>query len=144
MIRKIVVTTFTNKINKQSFCLLFMIFFISNSAIGANYYSDSAAITHNNIVPSANLFEFEGVFVISSEKIKIGTNGAYAVTIKKVKNGQELQHFTIKNLITNQPDNDFILPKWGVYRSRKKAAQLRDEALRLNEFSIKEEVKKLY
>jgi hypothetical protein len=144
MMRKILVTTFTNKINKHSFCLLFMIFLISNSSIGANYYIDCEAITHKNIVPSANLFEFEGVFVISSEKIKIGTNGAYAITIKKVKNGQELQHFTIKNLIANKPDNDFILPKRGVYRSRKKTAELRDEAVRLIEFSIKEEVKKLY
>lgn len=141
MIRKILITTFSSIINKQSFCLLFMIFFISNSAIGANYYIDSAAIKHNNIITSTNLSEFESIFFESSEKIKIGTNGAYSITIKKVKNGQELLDFIIKNLIANQPDNDFIRLKWGVFRSLKKAAELRDEWLRLNEFSIKEEKK---
>jgi hypothetical protein len=118
-----------------------MIFFISNSAIGANYYIDSAAIKHNNIITSTNLSEFESIFFESSEKIKIGTNGANSITIKKVKNGQELLDFIIKNLIANQPDNDFIRLKWGVFRSLKKAAELRDEWFRLNEFSIKEEKK---
>lgn len=126
MIRKILITTFSNKINKHSFCLLFMIFFISNSAKGANYCINSGAITHNDIVTSANLSQFEAVFVKSLEKIKIGTNGAYSSTIKKVKNRQELLDFTIKNLMTTQPDNDFIRPKWGVFRSLKKAAELRD------------------
>jgi hypothetical protein len=43
--------------------------------------------------------------------------------------------------MTIRPDNDFIRPKWGIYRSLKKASDLRDEAVRFNDFSIKEEVK---
>jgi hypothetical protein len=55
-----------------------------------------------------------------------------------VKNGEELLSFSSNDLMTIRPDNDFIRPKWGIYRSLKKAADLRDEAVRFNEFSIKE------
>ena len=40
--------------------------------------------------------------------------------------------------MTIRPDNDFIIPKWGIYRSLKKVEDLRDEAVRFNDFSIKE------
>ena len=97
-------------------------------------------VKYNNetTVASANLSEFEGVWVEITEKIKIGANGTYSITIKKVKNGDELLSFSSNDLMTIRPDNDFIRPKWGIYRSLKKAADLRDEAVRFNEFSIKE------
>ena len=72
------------------------------------------------------------------EKIKIGANGTYSITIKKVKNGQELLSFSSADIRTIRPDNSFIRPKWGIYRSLKKAEDLRDEAVRFNEFTIKE------
>jgi hypothetical protein len=43
--------------------------------------------------------------------------------------------------MTIRPDNDFIRPKWGIYRSLKKAQDLRDEAVRFNDFSIQESKK---
>ncbi len=97
-------------------------------------------VIHNNetTIASADLSEFEGVWVEITEKIKIGANGTYSITIKKVKNGDELLSFSSNDLMTIRPDNDFIRPKWGIYRSLKKAADLRDEAVRFNEFSIKE------
>ena len=97
-------------------------------------------VKYNNetTVASANLSEFEGVWVEITEKIKIGANGTYSITIKKVKNGDELLSFSSNDLMTIRPDNDFIRPKWGIYRSLNKAADLRDEAVRFNEFSIKE------
>jgi len=99
-------------------------------------------VTHNNetTVASADLSEFEGVWVEITEKIKIGANGTYSITIKKVKNGDELLSFSSNDLMTIRPDNDFIRPKWGIYRSLKKAADLRDEAVRFNDFSIREGV----
>jgi len=99
-------------------------------------------VIHDNetIVASANLSEFEGVWVEITEKIKIGANGTYSITIKKVKGGEELLSFSSNDLMTIRPDNDFIRPKWGIYRSLKKAADLRDEAVRFNEFSVKEGV----
>ena len=100
-------------------------------------------VIHDNetTVASADLSEFEGVWVEVTEKIKIGPNGTYFITIKKVKNGQELLSFNSVNIRTIRPDNDFIRPKWGIYRSLKKAEDLRDEAVRFNEFTIKEEDK---
>jgi hypothetical protein len=97
-------------------------------------------VIHNNenTVASADLSEFEGTWVEITEKIKIGSNGAYSISIKKIKNGQELLAFKSDNIMTIKPDNDFIRPKWGIYRSLKKQKDLRDEAVRFNDFSIKE------
>ncbi len=97
-------------------------------------------VIHNNVttLASANLSDFEGVWVEITEKIKIGANGTYSISIKKVNNGKELLAFSTDNIMTIRPDNDFIRPKWGIYRSLKKAEDLRDEAVRFNNFSIKE------
>ena len=97
-------------------------------------------VIHNNenTVASADLSEFEGTWVEITEKIKIGVNGTYSISIKKIKNGKELLSFKSDNIMTIRPDNDFIRPKWGIYRSLKKAEDLRDEAVRFNDFSIKE------
>ena len=97
-------------------------------------------VIHNNetTVASANLSEFEGVWVEVTEIIKIGANGTYSISIKKVKSRQELLSFNNENILTIRPDNDFIRPKWGIYRSLKKVQDLRDEAVRFNDFSIKE------
>lgn len=99
-------------------------------------------VIHNNetTIASANLAEFEGIWVEITEKIKISANGTYSITIKKVKDGQELLSFKSENIMTIRPNNDFIRPKWGIYRSLKKADELRDEAVRFNDFSIKEDV----
>ncbi len=95
-------------------------------------------VIHNNenTIASANLSEFEGTWVEITEKIKIGANGTYSISIKKVKNGQELLAFKSDNIMTIRPDNEFIRPKWGIYRSLKKVEDLRDEAVRFNDFSI--------
>ena len=97
-------------------------------------------VIHNNetTIATANLSEFEGVWVEITEIIKIGTNGTYSITIKKVKNGEELLYYSSNDIMTIRPDNDFIRPKWGIYRSLKKAEDLRDEAIKFNDFSIKE------
>jgi hypothetical protein len=97
-------------------------------------------VIHNNenTLASADLSKFEGAWVEITEKIKIGNNGAYSISIKKIKNGQELLSFKSDNIVTIRPNNDFIRPKWGIYRSLKKLEDLRDEAVRFNDFSIKE------
>jgi hypothetical protein len=97
-------------------------------------------VIHDNetTIASANLSEFEGVWVEVIEKIKIGANGTYSISIIKIKSGQELLSCSNENIMTIRPDNDFIRPKWGIYRSLKKAQDLRDEAVRFNDFSIQE------
>lgn len=41
--------------------------------------------------------------------------------------------------MTIRPDNDFIRPKWGIYRSLLNAQDLRDEVVLFSSFSIRED-----
>jgi len=99
-------------------------------------------VVHNNvdIVASVDLAELEGVWVEITEVIKVAANGSYSISIKKVKDGKELLSYTNANLETIRPDNTFIRPKWGIYRSLKKIEDLRDESVRFADFSITEGV----
>jgi hypothetical protein len=99
-------------------------------------------VVHNNvdIVASMDLAELEGVWVEITEVIKVAANGSYSISIKKIKGGKELLSYTNANLETIRPDNTFIRPKWGIYRSLKKIEDLRDESVRFADFSITEGV----
>lgn len=98
-------------------------------------------VVHNNetIVASMNLSELEGVWVEITEVIKVGANGTYSLVINRIKDGKELLSYSNLNLETIRPDNNFIRPKWGIYRSLKKITDLREEAVRFADFYIKEE-----
>lgn len=97
-------------------------------------------VVHNNetVVASMNLSELEGVWVEITEVIKVGAKGTYSVVIKKIKDGKELLSYTNLDIETIRPDNNFIRPKWGIYRSLKKITDLREEAVRFADFYIKE------
>ena len=99
-------------------------------------------VVHNNedIVASMNLSELEGTWVQITEVIKVGANGTYSLLIKRIKDGKELLSYSNPDLETIRPDNNFIRPKWGIYRSLKKVADLREEAVRFADFSITEGV----
>jgi Secretion system C-terminal sorting domain len=81
---------------------------------------------------------FEGNWVEVTEKVEIGAAGKYAISIKKVSDGTILLSYYNGNIATIRADNDFIRPKWGIYRSIATPADLRDEALRFSDFSIAE------
>ena len=97
-------------------------------------------VVHNNetIVASMNLSELEGVWVEITEVIKVGPNGTYSVVIKRIEDGKELLSYTNLDIETIRPDNNFIRPKWGIYRSLKKITDLREEAVRFADFYIME------
>lgn len=99
-------------------------------------------VVHNNndIIASMNLSELEGVWVQITEVIKVGANGTYSIVINRIKDGKELLSYDNPNLETIRPDNNFIRPKWGIYRSLKKINDLREEAVRFADFSITEGV----
>jgi hypothetical protein len=99
-------------------------------------------VVHNNedIVASMKLSELEGTWVQITEVIKVGANGTYSVVIKRIKDGKELLSYSNPDLETIRPDNNFIRPKWGIYRSLKKVVDLREEAVRFADFSIAEGV----
>lgn len=98
-------------------------------------------VVHNNIdiIANMNLSELEGVWVQITETINVGANGSYAISIKRIKDGKELLSYSNPNLETIRPDNEFIRPKWGIYRSLKKVEDLREEKVLFANFSIKEE-----
>ena len=97
-------------------------------------------VVHNNetIVASMNLSELEGTWVQITEVIKVGPNGTYSVVIKRIKDGKELLSYSNLDLETIRPDNNFIRPKWGIYRSLKKITDLREESVRFADFYIME------
>lgn len=99
-------------------------------------------LIHNNTtkVTTATLSSFEGVWVEAVERVKIDNlHGTYSITIKRVSDGATLLSYTNNDLMTIRSDNSFIRPKWGIYRSLKVQAALRDESMRFAGFSIAEE-----
>jgi hypothetical protein len=98
-------------------------------------------LKHNNttVVETVELSLIEDVWVECTEVIYIDpVNGAYSMTIKKVSDGTTLLSYEKNNLMTIRPDNSFIRPKWGIYRSLLSSSDLRDEAVRFASFYISE------
>jgi len=87
---------------------------------------------------TVNMSLFEGTWVEATETIKVGLKGTYAITIKKVSDGKTLMNYSNSNIQTIRADNSFIRPKWGMYRSLKDIANMKDETMRFSDFSIKE------
>jgi Secretion system C-terminal sorting domain len=83
-----------------------------------------------------NLSLFENTWVEATETIKIGAQGTYSIEIKRVSDDVVVLSYSNNNIQTIRPDNSFIRPKWGIYRSLNDKTSLRDESLRLNEVTI--------
>ncbi|WP_372745173.1 T9SS type A sorting domain-containing protein [Lutibacter sp.] len=81
---------------------------------------------------------FEGIWVDVTETITVGSEGAYEIIINKESDGTEILSYSNSNILTIRPDNSFIRPKWGIYRSIVTPEDLRDEAVRFSDFSIEE------
>lgn len=98
-------------------------------------------LIHNNVTKVAivNLSLFDGVWVEATEIIKVGANGTYSMVIKRVSDNVTILSYSNPDIMTIRPDNDFIRPKWGIYRSLNNPGDLRDESIRFNAFSIEEQ-----
>lgn len=95
--------------------------------------------TSGSVKPAiVNLSLFEGVWVEVVEQIKVGAVGSYSISINRVSDGALLLSYSNPNIITIRPDNSFIRPKWGIYRSLNVPADLRDESIRFSDLSIQE------
>ncbi len=95
-----------------------------------------ATVSTNVYLATANLSLFFGVWVEVTEQIKYGVNGTYSIIIKRVSDGATLLSYASNYILTMRADNDFVRPKWGIYRSLNNVAQLRDDSLRLASISI--------
>ncbi|WP_418264827.1 T9SS type A sorting domain-containing protein [Flavobacterium faecale] len=100
------------------------------------YVKDEFSGTDKKVI--VNLSLFEGNWVEATETITIGPNGTYAIIIKKISDNAVILSYTNNNIATIRPDNSFIRPKWGIYRSIATPADLRDESIRFSDFSIEE------
>ena len=102
-----------------------------------NYYVSS--VLNSEKLTSVNLSLFEGKWVEVTERIKVDiTNGTYSITIKNIATGATILSYSNPSMLTFRPDNTFIRPKWGIYRSLNSPSDLRDESMRFNSFSIQE------
>ena len=96
------------------------------------------ATSGTNKVSIVELLPFLGNWIDAEERINVGSNGFYSIVLKKRSDGSVLLSYTNNNIATIRPDNTFIRPKWGIYRSLNDVANLRDEAVRFSDFSIAE------
>ena len=97
-------------------------------------------LIHDNTtkVSIVDLSLFEGVWVECTETIKIGASGTYSMVTKRVSDGTVILSYSSGNTMTIRPDNNFVRPKWGIYRSLNSPSDLRDEAVRFAGFRIQE------
>ncbi len=97
-------------------------------------------LIHDNTtkVSIVDLSLFEGVWVECTETVKIGAAGTYSMVIRRVSDGTVILSYSNGKIMTIRPDNTFIRPKWGIYRSLNNASDLRDEAVRFAGFRIQE------
>ncbi len=91
-----------------------------------------------NKLKTVDLSLFEGNWVEVEEQIHVGSAGTYSIILKKHSDGTVLMSYSNPNIATIRPDNTFIRPKWGIYRSLSDIANLRDETVRFSDFSIQE------
>ncbi len=97
-------------------------------------------LIHNNVTKVAivNLSLFDNVWVEATQIIKVGANGTYSMDIRRVSDNVSILSYSNSDIMTIRPDNDFIRPKWGIYRSLNNSVNLRDDSIRFNAFSIEE------
>jgi len=98
-------------------------------------------LIHNNTTKVAivNLSLFEGEWVECTEIVYVHpADGRYAITVRKIRDGGTLLSYNSTSIMTVRADNDFIRPKWGIYRSLNTPSDLRDETVRFAGFSIQE------
>ncbi len=102
------------------------------------YVKDSA--TSEFVQGFVNLSSIAGIWIEATEVIKVGANGTYSITLKRVSDSVTLLSYNNANVATIRPSNTFIRPKWGIYRSLNSYSYLRDDTIRLANISIQEGV----
>lgn len=72
------------------------------------------------------------------QTITYGTEGTYDLEIKRVADGDVLFDYTSESITNWRPGNEFVRPKWGIYRSLNNSQDLRDEMVLFADFRIEE------
>jgi len=85
-----------------------------------------------------NISPFIDTWLEVNEHIVYGTQGTYAIEIKRIDDDEILFEYSNSSIVNWRPDAEFVRPKWGIYRSLVHEEDLRDEVVRFAEFSIEE------
>ena len=109
--------------------------------IQLRYVADSIQSNSKNpfsTLTTANLSDFQGVWVQVTEVVRFDTSikGTYSIKISKVGDTTSLLRYSSNAIKTMRVSNSFVRPKWGIYRSILTKSYLRDDSLRLSSVTV--------
>jgi hypothetical protein len=87
-------------------------------------------------VASARLEPFIGQWVEAYEKITYGHHGTYSIVLRALRDGAPLLEYASDDLDLWRTGTTMVRPKWGIYRSLKAPADLRDERVSFDRFCL--------
>lgn len=93
---------------------------------------------NQNTIQTVNLDLLRGEWLNITETIRFSDMGTYSITIKKISDNTSLLDYSSDNIDMWQDGASFARPKWGIYRSLINIADLQDEEVLFNNFSIEE------
>ncbi|RAV55300.1 hypothetical protein DIU36_19110 [Mucilaginibacter rubeus] len=102
-------------------------------------HTGSAKGTSQGVLVSVNLVDFKGNWVEVTETLHYDSVGTYNVEIKRIADNKILLSYVNTNIDLWRKDTSFCRPKWGVYRSLKSPAYIRDEDVMFADISIGEQ-----
>lgn len=97
--------------------------------------------TSLGVLKQVDLAPFKGAWIQAVEKITFGSQGSYQLTLSEVGNGAVLLSYSNDDIDMWRVGATFVRPKWGIYRSVKDSARLRDEKALFADFIIEKKIK---
>lgn len=85
---------------------------------------------------STGLAPFIGQWVEAYEKITYGHHGTYSIVLHALRDGTSLLEYASDDLDLWRTGTTMVRPKWGIYRSLKATADLRDESISFDRFCL--------
>lgn len=82
------------------------------------------------------LSDYVGRWIHITIEYTCAIQGRFHIRIKRLDNDQPLMSYTNNNIEMWRSGNDFLRPKWGIYRSLNNRVNLRDEFIYLNNICL--------
>jgi hypothetical protein len=87
-------------------------------------------------VAVTRLEPFIGQWIEAYERITYGNHGRYSIVLRAVRDGTALLQYANDDLDLWRTGTTIVRPKWGIYRSLKTPADLRDEQVSFDRFCL--------
>lgn len=97
-------------------------------------HMDSAGT--KRVLTTTPLAALKGTWIHAYEKITYSAHGSYLLVLSRLKDDAPIMRYSNADIDMWRSGTTFVRPKWGIYRSLKHAEQLRDEAVRFDEFCL--------